>query len=381
MVESNIFTIGLIINPISGMGGSVGLKGTDSSNILEKAIELGAKPNAMNRTKDMLKELESLKSNLHFLTSPGVMGENVLKNMDFSYELLKDPIFKKNEKITDTTAEHTQIAAEIMKNRKDLRIIMFVGGDGTARDVQSIIKNELPCIGVPAGVKIYSSIFSLNPKNAGLLLTQYLLDDIPLKEAEVLDIDELEYRKGNLVSQLYGTALTPYNPDYLQSSKMGTPISDLNNQQRIAKRILELLENDVYYLIGPGTTTKAIIDLLDKKKTILGVDLLCNNKLIAVDLNEQQIVDYIEGKPTKIITSLIGRQGFLFGRGNLQITPKILKSVGPQNIIIISTQFKLNNIPNQILRIDCRDSSLDEEFRGLYRVLTDYDQIKICEVK
>jgi predicted polyphosphate/ATP-dependent NAD kinase len=180
---------------------------------------------------------------------------------------------------------------------------------------------------------------------------------------------------------IYGHLLTPYNPEYVQMSKMGTIDSDLNNQERIAKRIAELLENGIYYLIGPGTTTKAITDFLHQKKTVLGVDLLINKKIVAQDLNEQHILKYIEGKKVKIIVSLIGGQGFLFGRGNLQFTPNVLRKIGPENIIIISTKFKLQSVPNQILKLDTRDVELDKKMKGFYKVIVDYDEIKICNVE
>lgn len=381
MNETNKFKLGFIINPISGMGGSVALKGTDGKDILKKAIELGASPNAINRTKELLNELESIKSKLKFITCPGIMGEFVLNELNFEHETITHEIFTKAENIYETTANHTKISAEIMKKIKDLKIIIFIGGDGTARDILSAVGKVKPCLGIPAGVKIYSSVFSLNPRIASSIIMQFLWNEIPLRKSEVLDIDEEEYRKGRLVSKIYGYMITPYNPDYSQLSKMGSPDSDLNNQERIAKRIIENLEKDVYYLIGPGTTTKAITDILHQKKTVLGVDLLLNNKIISFDLNEQQILNSIEGKNAKIVISLIGRQGFIFGRGNLQFSPNILKKIGPKNIIIVSTKFKLQNIPNQILRLDTRDPELDEKMKGLYKVIVDYDEIKICNVE
>ncbi|MHA1292559.1 MAG: ATP-NAD kinase family protein [Promethearchaeota archaeon] len=381
MKEFGKFVLGLIVNPISGMGGSVGLKGTDGKDILKKAIDLGAKPNAPNRTKELLRELKSIKSKLKFITCPGIMGEFLLKELNFKYEVIKDPIFNKCEDLMNTTPIHTKKAAQIMKKNEKIKIILFIGGDGTARDILDSIGKEKPCLGIPAGVKIYSSVFSINPKNAANLIIQFLWDEIPLKESEVLDINEDEYRKGKLVSKLYGYMLTPYAPDLSQLSKEGTPDSDLNNQERIAKRVVEMLKKDVLYLIGPGTTTKTITDMLNQNKTVLGVDLLLNKKIIAYDLNEQKILERIEGKKAKIIISLIGKQGFLFGRGNLQFSPKVLKKIGTKNIIIISTKYKLQNIPNQILRIDTRDSDLDEKMKGYYRIIVDYDEIKICEVK
>lgn len=381
MKHTNEFKLGLIINPISGMGGSVGLKGTDGRNILKKAIELGAKPNAINRAREFLKELESIRLKLKFVTCPGIMGAWVLKETNFKHETINHPIFNNIGGIYDTSAEHTMIAAKIMKDINDLIIIIFVGGDGTARDIESVVKKEKPCIGIPSGVKIYSSVFALNPRIASSIIMQFLWDEIPLKESEVLDINEEEYRKGKLFPMIHGYLLTPYDPEYLQMSKMGTNDSDLSNQERIAKRIIELLENGVYYLIGPGTTTKVITDLLHQKKTVLGVDLLFNKTIIAQDLNEQQILEHIEGKNVKMIVSLIGGQGFLFGRGNLQFTDKVLRKVGPENIIIVSTKFKLQNIPNQVVRLDTRDVELDKKMKGFYKVIVDYDEIKICKVE
>ncbi|MFX1315313.1 MAG: ATP-NAD kinase family protein [Promethearchaeota archaeon] len=375
------FKLGLIINPISGMGGSVGLKGTDGKEILKKAIELGAKPNAVNRTKELLMELESVKTRLKFITCPGIMGENVLKELHFDYEIIHNPIYNNIKNILDTTANHTKIAAKAMKNIKTLKLLIFVGGDGTARDIFSVVNKNVPCLGIPAGVKIYSSVFSLNPRIASYLIIQFLWDELPLKESEILDIDETEYRKGKLISKLCGYLLTPFNPDFSQLSKMGSIDSDLNHQERIAKKIVDNLENDIYYLIGPGSTTKAITDILNQKKSILGVDLLLNRKNVAMDLNEQQILNYIEDKKVRIIISPIGRQGFLFGRGNLQISPKILRKVSPKNIIILCTKYKLQTIPNQILKLDTRDSKLDEEMKGFYKVFVDYDEIKICKVE
>jgi predicted polyphosphate/ATP-dependent NAD kinase len=381
MDTSNIFTLGLIINPISGMGGSVGLKGTDGRDILKKAIELGAKPNALNRAKEFLKELEVIKTKIKFLTCPKDMGESILKEMKFTYNTISHPFFENISNILDFTPEHTKIVAKIFKELKDVLMIIFVGGDGTARDILDAVNNEKPCLGIPAGVKIYSSVFSINPKDAATLIMQFLWEEITLRESEVLDIDEEEYRKGKLIAKLYGYLSTPFNPDYSQYSKTGSTDSDLNNQERIARRIIETLENDVYYLIGPGTTTKAITDKLNQSKTVLGVDLMVNNKIISYDINEQQILDYIEDKKSKIIISPIGGQGFIFGRGNLQFTPRVLRKVGINNIIIISTKSKLQTLPSLSLKLDTREPALDSEMKGLYKVITDYDEIKICRLE
>ncbi len=381
MSNPNKFILGLIVNPISGMGGSVGLKGTDGKDILKKAIELGGKPNAYKRTDIFLQALEGFESKIKFITCPGYMGENSIKKFNFAYELISDSIFNKGNGIYDTNSEHTKRATKIIKTMKDVNLILFVGGDGTARDILDVIGDNRPCLGIPSGVKIYSSVFAINPTAAANIVVQFLWDQLSLTKSEVLDIDEEAYRKGELVSILYGYLLTPHSPEFCQYSKLGSPDTDQNNQERIADKIIEDLEKETYYLLGPGTTVKAITDKLGVQKTLLGVDLLYNKKIIAYDLNENQILNYVKNRPIKIIVSIIGRQGFLFGRGNLQFTPKILKRISLSNIIIIATKAKLLSIPNKFLWIDSRDSDLDKEMRGLYKIITDYDEVKIIELK
>lgn len=381
MLNSSKFALGLIVNPISGMGGSVGLKGTDGKDILQRAIKLGGKPNANERVKEFLYGLKAIKSKIKFITCPTFMGENSLKKLGFDYELIKDPSFNGMKGIYETNSTHTKVAAQIMKEIKNLKLILFVGGDGTARDVLDAVGDIKPCLGIPSGVKIYSSVFSINPKAAASTVIQFLWDELPLIKSEVLDIDEEAYRNGELVSKLYGFLIVPNSPEYCQYSKLSSPDSDQNNQERIAEKIVEDLEENTYYLLGPGTTVKAITDKLGLQKTLLGVDLLHNQQIIAFDLNEQKILSFINNHPIKIIVSLIGRQGFLFGRGNLQFTPKILRLIPSSNIIIIATKSKLANIQSRCLRIDSRDPDLDNEMRGLYKVITDYDEVKIEELK
>ncbi|MBY9005679.1 MAG: ATP-NAD kinase family protein [Candidatus Lokiarchaeota archaeon] len=375
------FILGLIINPIAGMGGAVGLKGTDGKEILEKALSLGAKPNSYNRTKELLINLKSIKKKILFLTCPKFMGEYILEDLGFNYDVIEHPIFDNYKDIYDTTAENTKIAVNLLNKNHNLKLLIFVGGDGTARDVQSVIDKQKPCIGVPAGVKIYSGVFARKPKLAADLIIKYLWEEVPLCESEVLDIDEKEYREGRLVSRQYGVLLTPFEPNYSQSSKMGTPNSDMSNQERIAKRIVENMENDIYYLLGPGTTIKAITDLLNQEKSLLGVDLLLNNKIIAFDLNEKDILEFINKKPMKIIVSPIGRQGFLFGRGNLQFSSNIIEKVGLENILILSTKYKLENIPDCKLKLDTRDSKLDNKMKGFYKIIVDYDEVIIYKIE
>ncbi len=382
MSDADKFCIGLIINPIAGMGGAVGLKGTDGVEILEKAKKLNAKPNAHNRCKEFLENLAPLNKKIKIITCPGDMGENVVSKTEFVYEPIDSPVLRNRVKIFETTRMQTMEAATYLKGYDEVKIIVFVGGDGTARDILEAVDQEIPCLGIPAGVKIYSSVFANNPKLAADIIIQFLWDELPLREAEVLDIDEEQFRNGKLVSSLYGYLNIPFEPNYTQHSKMATPNSydELNNQERVAKRIIAEFVEDTYYLLGPGTTIKAITDMLNQEKSLLGVDLLLNKKIIGLDLNEAQILERIEDKNVKIVITPIGRQGFLFGRGNLQISDKVLKKVGPENIIVVATRYKFENLAGKKMRIDTRNPEFDYEMRGEYKVLIDYEEEKICDL-
>ncbi|MEM2936950.1 MAG: ATP-NAD kinase family protein [Candidatus Bathyarchaeia archaeon] len=357
--------VGFIVNPIAGMGGAVGLKGTDGKAILEKAVALGAKPIAPARAKSFLSELKPLKEKIRLIVGAGSMGENEAKSCGFSCEVL-------GERKRETSAEDTvKIAGEIKEIGAD--IIVFCGGDGTARDIFNAVDTSLPVLGVPTGVKMHSAVFAVNPKAAAKIVAAFLFEGLPLKEAEVMDVDEEAFRKGRVSAELYGYMLVPYEPLLIQGAKMASPTteSELRNQAAIAIYIIENMQPDVIYIMGPGTTTRTIADLLDAEKTLLGVDLFCNKKIIVKDANEKQILEHIRGKKAQIIVTPIGGQGFIFGRGNQQISPKVLRQAGLENIIVAATKSKLENLKS--LRVDTGDPSLDDELRKRrIKVIIDY---------
>lgn len=357
--------LGFIVNPIAGMGGAVGLKGTDGIDILKKAIALGAKPVSSSKALIFLSELRKLLKNSTLVVGAGSMGEEQAKKSGFSYSVC-------GELKTQTCSIDTMEIASKMLGF-NLPLIVFCGGDGTARDLEKVIDLSIPIIGVPTGVKMHSAVFAVNPHAAAKVVTRFLKGEIPSKEAEVMDVDEKAFREGHLSAHLYGYMLTPYEPLLLQGNKMASPTteSELRNQAAIAVFVIDSMEKDVTYILGPGTTTRTIADLLDEKKTLLGVDIFYNKKLIASDVSEKQILNEIKGKKAKIIITPIGGQGFLFGRGNQQISSEVIKKIGIDNILVISTKNKLSGL-NQ-LRVDTGDEELDSIFRSIkIRVLADY---------
>ncbi len=367
-------TIGFIVNPVAGMGGAVGLKGTDGKAILNQAIVLGAKPIAPQRAETFLSQLIEAKGNLKLIVGAGDMGQNQTENCGFSCKVVGE-----NKK--ETTSEDTQnIAKSIVGEGVDL--LVYCGGDGTTRDILKAVDLKVPVLGVPTGVKMHSAIFAVSPLAAARVTLTYLWGGLPLHEAEVMDVDEEAFRQGYLSAELYGYLLSPYEPHLIQGNKMASLMteSEVENQVAIAININEEMRREIIYIIAPGTTTRTISDLLDQKKTLLGVDIFQNKKIIAKDVSEKQILQIINGKATKIIVTPIGGQGFIFGRGNQQISSKVIRQVGLDNIIVVATKGKLDRLES--LRVDTGDPELDEQFRdhGI-RVVVDYKTIKEIKIE
>jgi len=366
-------TIGFIVNPIAGMGGAVGLKGTDGRDVLEKAMVLGAVPVAPARAEEFLSELMSIKGRVQLIAGAWKMGEDEARSQGFSFTVI-------GERKEETSAEDTREVAKRAK-KAGVDLVVFCGGDGTARDVLDVVDVELPVLGVPTGVKMQSGVFAVNPRAAARIAIKFLLEGLPLREVEVMDVDEEAFRSGRLSTHLYGYLTTPYEPRLIQASKMASPSteSELRNQAAIAIYIIEEMEPNVIYIIGPGTTTRTIADLLDQKKTLLGVDIFYNKRIVGQDMNEKQILEKIEGKAAKIIITPIGGQGFIFGRGNQQISPSVIRKVGLHNIVVIATKQKLNGL--NCLRVDTGDSTLDNDLRGDIKVVVDYGEERITKIK
>ena len=367
-------TIGFIVNPVAGMGGAVGLKGTDGKAILTQAIALGAKPVASDRAETFLTELSPAKGNLKLVVGAGNMGQNQAEKSEFSCKVVGE---SKNE----TTSQDTQsIAKGIVEAEVDL--LVFCGGDGTSRDILKAVDFKVPVLGVPTGVKMHSAIFAVSPIAAAKVAIRFLWGGLPLREAEVMDVDEEAFRQGHLSAELYGYLLSPFEPHLIQGNKMASPMTEneVENQAAIAIYVIEEMTPETLYIVAPGTTTRTIADLLDQKKTLLGVDLIQNKKIIARDVGEKQILQAINGKASKIIVTPIGGQGFIFGRGNQQISSKVIRQVGLDNIVVVATKSKLDRLES--LRVDTGDSELDEQFRAHgIRVVVDYKTTKEMAVE
>jgi len=369
--------LGLIVNPIAGMGGRVGLKGTDGPAILRKAKELGAEPQAPERAITALKVLLFRKENTVLITYPHEMGENEARECGFS------PIVRGSIKTGETTSTDTRNAAREML-RLQVDLLLFAGGDGTARDIYNVIGDKIPALGIPCGVKIHSAVYSTSARNAGELARLYLYDrssGIHLIEAEVMDIDESSFRENRLSARLYGYLKIPYEEKMVQCAKSGGCAGEQAAIDAIAHDVIKNMEGDHLYIIGTGTTTKALMERLGLRNTLLGVDAVRNKELIGLDLNEPQLLNLIEGRRAKIVVGVIGSQGFIFGRGNQQISARVIRRVGKENIIVLATIEKILTLQGRPLLVDTGDPGVDRMLTGYTQVVTGFGERIILRVE
>jgi len=364
--------LGIIVNPIAGMGGKVGLKGTD--NVLEQAIKLGAVPTSPDRAIEALKRLNPIKEMIDLFTYPDEMGEQEAKECEFN------PVVLGSITSGKTTATDTINAARDMAE-VPVDLILFVGGDGTAIDIYEAVTDKIPVLGIPSGVKIHSGVYAINPRSAGDLAALYLQGKhTGLQEAEVMDIDEAAFRANRVSARLYGYLNIPFERSLVQGSKVGSTVSEELAIEEIALEIVGSLQDNCFYIVGPGTTTRPIFTRLNLKKTLLGVDVLYNHEIIAADVNENDLLTLIAGKKAKIIVTVIGGQGFIFGRGSQQISPEVIKMVGRENIIVVASETKLASLHGRPLLVDSGDEAVDNMLSGYIHVITGYRRSGIYKV-
>jgi predicted polyphosphate/ATP-dependent NAD kinase len=363
-------SIGLIVNPVAGMGGSVGLKGTDGP-MHAKALAMGATPVSPARTIEFLTHINS-KDSIRLLAAPGAMGAEYAVSAGLPCEVVGSMCDRPG-------AEDTKAVARQMLDA-GAELIAFAGGDGTARDLSDAIGVQVPVVAIPAGVKVYSSTFAYSPIAAAELLDAFVAG-ADVAEEEVLDIDEDAYREGRIDARHYGFLLVPVVDRLVQAGKESSGMSGsaAEAKQEIAAAVVEDMVPGRLYLLGCGTTVGAVAGELGIGKTLLGVDAIIDGQLVGSDLNEQAILELLDrySEATIIVTPL-GGNGFIFGRGNKQFTPEVLRRVGRDNIIIIANRDKLMSLT--ALHVDTGDSDLDAELAGYIDVTVGLSHRKVMRV-
>jgi len=374
-----MITIGLIVNPIAGMGGSVGLKGTDG-DAAARARELGADPVAPGRARAFLAELGPCEDT-RWLVAPGPMGGDLAKGLPGASvvgTLASDAV---------TAASDTRRIARAMADA-GADLLVFVGGDGTARDILDGVGVDVPVIGVPAGVKVYSSAFALSPRAAAEMVTAFgEVSDLTegarpdLTEGEVLDIDEDAFREDRLEARHYGYVLVPAVQALRQPGKTASQLGPdtLEAKRDMAASFVERMDPEALILLGPGTTVAAISEALDLPKTLLGIDAICDSGVVGTDLNESDILELLSQHPNRqIVVTPLGGNGFIFGRGNKPFTPDVIRKVGRDHIVVVATEEKVRQVG--VLRVDTGDSALDAELAGYLEVQTGYNLARVVKV-
>ena len=365
---------GLIVNPIAGMGGKVGLKGSDGAEVLKKARELGAKPEAPQRATEALRVISRIKDKVQIITYPREMGEYSCREAGF------DPVVIGNIRSGETSPADTIAAARALELAQ-IDILLFAGGDGTARNIYSAIGDRVPVLGIPAGVKIHSAVYAVNPRSAGEAAALFLEGKIhSFKEAEVMDIDEIAFRAGRVSATLYGYLRIPEIKRLLQNVKAGAR-SERMDMAGIAAEVVQHMEAGVLYVIGPGTTTRGIMERLALENTLLGVDVVRDSQLLASDVGEEELYRLLENNPAKIVITAIGGQGHILGRGNQQISPRIIRKVGKENIMIVASKDKLVALQPLPLRVDTGDPELDLELCGYTQVITGWEDTVMYKIE
>ncbi|MDK2464349.1 MAG: ATP-NAD kinase family protein [Candidatus Korarchaeota archaeon] len=365
--------IGLIVNPVAGLGGPAGFKGTDAPWIVKTALSRGYRPTSPIKAERAVRILLARIPEVQFVSPRGVMGEQTLKRVGARIaKVLEVP------NSCETTPEDTVEAAKRMCGL-GVALILFCGGDGTAADVVSAVDQRVPILGIPAGVKMFSGVFAYSPEDAGLLAAEYVEGRVGVRTAEIVDAVEDLYRQGELRLELKGFAITPDDPAHIQCTKEPTRGGDEAVYDGIAAYLAENMDPNTLYILGPGSTVSKVAARLGIEKTPLGVDVALGNRLIAKDVDARElevIVDRHAG-PVKLILTPVGGSGVLLGRGNQQISERVLERLDKTDLMVISHPAKLAKLRE--LRLDVNEE-LRARFRGYLRVVTGYREETLIRV-
>lgn len=365
--------VGLLVNPIAGMGGRVGLKGSDGAAILRQARERGAVPHSPRRAVQALQAIARIQEQIQLTTYPHEMGENQARACGLVPHVIGS--------ITKgaTTAEDTLRGARQME-QQGLDLLLFAGGDGTARDIYHAIGQRVPALGIPAGVKIHSAVYGVTPRHTGEVAVRFLEGKLILHEAEVMDIDEDAFRRGTVSATLLGYLRSPQDRRFVQSVKSGGIEGEQEALLGIAADVIGQMTPDWLYIVGPGTTTRAILEQLALPATLLGVDVVLDKRLIASDVNESELKQLVAAQRAKIVLSVIGGQGYILGRGNQQLSPTVLTKVGTENLVVVASKEKLVALAGRPLLVDTGDEELDQTLSGYLKVTTGFREYSMYKV-
>jgi predicted polyphosphate/ATP-dependent NAD kinase len=368
--------LGIVVNPLAGLGGPAALKGSDGANTVQTARARGVQSQIANRIEIMWAELMLQLTAFGLADCQIVCAEGDMGSAYFKTHT--NQVLLELEIPSTTTASDTQrIAAALEAHGVD--VLLFVGGDGTARDVHDAVSATQVVLGLPCGVKMHSGVFANNPKSAGRVLSSMIKGElVSVATAEVRDIDEQAFRDGVVKARHYGELLVPEEIRYMQQVKSGGVEVEAIVIEEIAADVVDKLDSETTYFIGSGSTTARIMNQLGLDNTLLGVDVIRAGEVIIKDAHEQQLFELSRTEACHAVITVIGGQGHIFGRGNQQFSPRVIRAIGRSNFTLIATKTKLENLVR--LHVDTGDAELDEAFDGFIKVTTGYDDAVLCPV-
>lgn len=379
-------TVGLLVNPVAGVGGPAGLAGSDGAAVQREALRRGSRARAADRAVEALRVLAAARPGTEVLTAAGALGEDAVRATGLYPRVVYTPPARPKGTLLSlsgpesdndvpfvagvgTTGDDTVRAAAAL-HAAGASLVLFAGGDGTARDVARGLPSGSPMLGIPAGVKMYSGCFAVGPAAAGALAAEWLTRGLPTAEAEVLDLDEQLLRAGTPEPLLFALVPIPVSAGRTQARKAPTPASARDAVRLAAAGAADRMRAGTRYLLGPGGTTAELGRQLGLDISPLGVDVVQDGRLLARDVTEQQAYEAVAGHDAQVIVTVIGGQGFLLGRGNQQLSARVISASGAQPLLVVATEQKLIDLAGRPLLVDTGDPALDRRLAGHVTVVT-----------
>ncbi len=369
-----VFRCGLIVNPVAGLGGEAALKGSDGDGVQEAARALGAIPRAPAKATRALESIRTVLGDVRLETGAGTLGEDVARAAGF------EPRIVYTARSASTSAEDTKALARTL-SESGVDLILFAGGDGTARDVCMAVGTDTLVLGVPAGVKMHSGVFAVTPEDVGSVVRLVAQGSALIAESEVVDLDEDLRREGVLFSTLYGIVRTPQTPRGVQRGKRSFGVTGAGVLSGIAAELHERLDPQGVCLFGPGTTVRGVGAAMGYELSLLGVDVVQSGRVTGYDLDASLLNEIVTGKRVQVVVSPIGGQGIVLGRGNQQIDRRILEQLSPDDLIVVSTTEKLGPLAGGSLLIDAPTPELNCKFSGTKKVIVGYRQEAVFRIR
>ena len=368
-------TVGLIINPVAGVGGPTALWGSDGLMMQHRALAAGAVPRSGERAVATLQRLLTRHANLRVVTVSGAMGHEAARQAGLAASRVR---VIRHCALATTGTDTIEAASAMLAAGVD--VLLFVGGDGTARDIVQGVGEALPVVGVPAGVKMQSAVFAVSPIAAAEAAATFLDDGHrSVTKREVVDLDEEMLGYERVSARLYGYLSVPAERRWLQSRKVGSAVV-ANSVDHVARTVVDEMSPHVNYVLGPGTTVQAVATRLGVATTLMGVDVVANNELVASNVTAREL-ERLVGAHTVILVSPTGGQGFLFGRGNQQVSANVLDRVGLQGVVVLCTPEKLLGLSGRPLLVDSGDFAVDAKLTGYVRVVTGWRESTLYRVQ